>query len=498
MPLWGKFYNFLPIVFILFLKSRPLPRPAFFCCCKLTQGRNNLKINRQSFVENQGKPLGTLIKRNFSEELINGLAAKTGFIKRSRKLSAYHFVNSLMFSCCNQANTSLPDIAADIDQQFSVRISKEALHKKFSAQGANFLKELIKAHLSKQFSLQRDSELQKHFSAINIKDSSKFSLPSIYNGDYPGFGNFHHGQGMMNIQYEYDLASGNWKTLELTTISRNDQQDSKQTIESICAGELYIRDLGYVTPTYLKAVIDKDACFLNRLPAQATIHTLEKKQVNWDSIERKLKQIGSTALDMDVLIYQKDPIACRLVIERVTDAVYRERIRQAERSAKRHGVGLSHQHRVRCRYNTFITNVERQILPIEKIRKVYYLRWQIELAFKTWKSFFEIGKLKKVKKERLECQLLAKLLWILLNWRLFQSCNHHVQHETPEKGVSVLKFFKRCLSFSSTLRLVVLNRLPIQIWLNQIFLPLIENTACEAAAGKTTHYQVISSLLLLS
>jgi hypothetical protein len=440
--------------------------------------------------------LGILIKRNFSTKLINGLAAKTGFIKRSRKLSASQFVNSLMFSCGTQATTSLPDITADLDQQFSVKISKEGLHKKFSASGTNFLKELIKAHLSKQFSLQRDSELQKHFSAINIKDSSKFSLPSIYNGDYPGFGNFHQGQGMMNIQYEYDLASGNWKTLELTTINRNDQQDSKQTIESICARELHIRDLGYVTPTYLKAVIDKNAYFLNRLPAQATIYTLNKKTISWGCIERKFKQLGGAALDMDVLIYQKDLIGCRLVIERVTDDVYRDRIGQAKRSAKKHGVGLSRKHRARCRYNTFITNVDRQILPLEKIRKVYYLRWQIELAFKTWKSFFEISKLKKVKKERLECQLLAKLLWILLNWRLFQSCNHYVQHKTPEKGVSVLKFFKRCISFSSTLRLVVLNRLPLQIWLNQIFLPLIDNTACEAPAGKTTHYQVISTLLL--
>lgn len=406
------------------------------------------------------------------------------------------FVNSLMFSCCSQATTSLPDITADLEQQFSVSISKEALHKKFNSSGSSFLKELIKVHLSKQFSLQRENELQNHFSAINIKDSSKFSLPSIYQGDYPGFGNFHQGQGMMNIQYEYDLVTGNWKTLELTTITRNDQRDSNQTIESINAGELYIRDLGYVTPTYLKAVIDKKAYFLNRLPAQATVHTLNKKLINWDRIEHKLKQINSTALDMDVLIYQKDSVACRLVIERVSDEVYKERIRQAQRSAKRHGVGLSDKHRARCRYNTFITNVDRQILPVEKIRKVYYLRWQIELAFKTWKSIFQISKLKKVKKERLECQLLAKLLWILLNWRLFQSCNHHVQSKAPENGVSVLKFFKRCLSFSSTLRLVVLRKLSIQLWLYQIFLPLIENTACESPAGKTTHYQTISSLCL--
>jgi len=70
------------------------------------------------------QPLEAIIRRNFSEELINELAEKSGFIKRTRKLSASHFVNTLMFSCSNQASTSLPDIAADLGQQFSVTIRK--------------------------------------------------------------------------------------------------------------------------------------------------------------------------------------------------------------------------------------------------------------------------------------------------------------------------------------------------------------------------------------
>lgn len=422
------------------------------------------------------------------------MAKDTGFVKRERKLPASSFVNTLMFPFCNQANTSLPDIAADLNQQFSIDISKEGLHKKFNPAGVMFLKELVKFQLSKQFSLQTDNEFKKHFSGINIKDSSKFSLPSMYNGDYPGFGNFSKTNGLMNLQYEYDLMSGNWISLEITNIKRNDQQDSKQTIDSISKGELYIRDLGYVTPTYLKAVIQKGASFLNRIPPRINIYTLEKKIINWQDIARKFNKTSATALDMDVLIYKRELLACRLVIEPVTEDEYRKRLKHAEQLAKSQGVGLSEEHTLRCRYNAFITNVDRLILPIEKIRRTYYLRWQIELVFKTWKSFFEINKAKKVKKERMECQLLAKLLWVLLNWRLFQSCNQHVQEQSSRKGVSVLKFFKRCLSFSHTLRLVVLNEITVTKWLEQIFLPLIENTACEAPAGKSTHYEIISSL----
>jgi hypothetical protein len=293
-------------------------------------------------------------------------------------------------------------------------------------------------------------------------------------------------------------VSGNWRTLELTTIKRNDQQDSKQTTDSIKAGELYIRDLGYVTPIYLKTIIDRGASFLNRIPPQVNIYTPNKNLITWKMINRKFSKAGCATLDMDVLIYERDLIECRLVIERVPDMEYRKRLSNAERSAKKHGVGLSEEHKIRCRYNTFITNVSSLILPIEKIRKTYYLRWQIELVFKTWKSTFGIHKIKKMKTERMECQLLAKLLWVLLNWRLFQSCNHYLYEQTHEKGISILKFFKRCLSFSNTLRLVVLKQLRVSKWLEEIFIPLIENTVCEAPVGKRTHYQNLYSIVSLS
>jgi len=448
------------------------------------------------FIKNQTNCLSQIIKHNFSEKVLDELARKSGFIQRSRKLTATHFINTLMFSCSNQAATSLPDMTADLDQQFSVEISKEGLHKKFTPQAVGFLKALITSQLSAQQSLQIDRELKKHFKAINIKDSSKFSLPSTYHGDYPGFGNFDQKQGLMNIQYEFDLITGNWKTLELTTIKVNDQQDSKQNAESIVRNELYIRDLGYVTPVYLKSIIEKGAFFLNRLPPQATVFsTANNQKIDWTRIDRKFKRTGVSALDIEVQIYLKDRIPCRLIIERVDEKIYRKRIQQAECSAKKYGVGLTQHHRARCRFNIFITNVGNQVLPVEKIREVYHLRWQIELIFKTWKTTVQINKLKKVKKERLECQLLAKFLWTLLNWRLFQCSNRQVRIKSSHEGISVIKFFKRCIAFSHTLRLVILKKLSLPIWLNQIFWPLIRNTACEAPAGKRTHYQILHDLI---
>lgn len=399
-----------------------------------------------------------------------------------------------MFSTVSQWVTSLQDITADLIHQFDIDISKEGLHKRFTSSGVKFMKSLVKEQLSGQFNNLKQDSLSTHFPSIIIKDSSKFSLPTTYGEYYPGFGNFSKKNGVMNLQYEYDLINGDWKDIRLTNIKTNDQKDSNQTIDSIIPGSLYLRDLGYVTITYLKGIEENDAFFLNRLPPQADLYTLEQETLDWESIHKKFSKTGINTLDTEVLIYKNEKFPCRLIIEKLPEQEYKNRLKKAENTAKSRGVGISKMHKIRCRYNAFITNVNREILPVEKIRKTYYLRWQIELVFKTWKSFFQIDKVKKVKKERLECQLLAKLLWIIINWRLFQTCNQYLHKKTPGKGVSVLKFFKRCLTFSHSLRQVVLKQLPLLLWVEKTFLPLIENTLCEQRTNKLTHYQLMYNI----
>jgi hypothetical protein len=408
------------------------------------------------------------------------------------------FVNTLMFSSYSQLNTSLPDYTEDLEKNFGVAISKEALHKKFNPQAVEFLKEVLKLQISKQFKPVENSELKACFKAINIKDSSKFSLPTTYENQYPGFGNFSKKNGLMNIQYEYDLLSGNWISLELTTIKRNDQLDSKETIDKISKGELYVRDLGYITPIYLKAVIEKEAYFLNRLPTTISVYDLQEERIDWKKIDRACRKNNLSSLEMEVKIYEKEKLGCRLIIERVGDQEYKRRLEKAIQSAKKHGVGISDAHKLRCRYNTFITNISKETLPFDKVRKTYYLRWQIELVFKTWKSFFQINKVKRVKKERMECQLLAKLIWILLNWRLFQICNSHLRIIKAKTGMSTIKFFKRCLKFSESLRKLITKAITIEKWLEDEFLPVVKYAFCEAPKNKTTHYQTIKENISLS
>ena len=170
-----------------------------------------------------------------------------------------------------------------------------------------------------------------------------------------------------------------------------------------------------------------------------------------------------------MLVYEKNKIPCRLLIEPVSDIEYCRWFKKAIKKAKSRGAVPSELQKITLKYNLFITNVPAIGLPFEARRKTYYLRWQIELIFKTWKSFFKIDRIKKVKKERLECQLLAKLMWILINWELFRGCNDHARKQDKDQGVSVLIFFTRCIKFAALFRLVLLKRTSIISWLKLTF-----------------------------
>jgi Transposase DDE domain len=454
-------------------------------------GRNRLKIDKKLLIQQHRKDISFLITNSLSEQAIDCVARETKFMIRKGKVPPSCFVDTLLFNENDQADISLPDLTCDLNQVYGIDVSKEAMHKKFTSEAVNFLKGLLGELLGGQLKELSKGVLPLYFPRIKIKDSTKFSLPDSYGNDYKGYGNFSKNNGLVSIQYEYDLVSGDWLSIDLTKGLRNDQQDSKETVDAITQADLHIRDLGYITPTYLSAVVDKQAFFLNRLPPNAGVFTMAMKTFDWKKTDASFRKNSLLSLEAAVIVYEKNKIPCRLIIEKVSKAEYERRLEKARKSAKSRGVGISDLYKIKLRYNTFITNVSASILPVAIVRKTYYLRWQIELVFKTWKSFFNIDKIKKVKKERVECQLIAKLLWILINWRLFRTCNNHTRKIDKEQGISVIIFFKRCTKFTSTLRLVLLKRLSIIKWLEQIYLPLIADCACEAPRNKQTHYQTL-------
>lgn len=432
----------------------------------------------------------------FSSEALDQLARKTKFIRRKGTIGAATFVKLLIFNELDQSQLSLLDLKLDLQSHFDCNVSREAIHKRFTPEAVAFMKSLLAMLIGHKLEVGNlvPSSLRA-FNRLCIKDSTKFSIPKEFADAYPGYGNFHKNSALMNIQYEYDLLSGNWSCLDFTKATRNDQADSRETLDDIEKGDLHIRDLGYVTMPYLHGVVEREAYFLNRLPTTINVYRQKKEEylsLNWKSIDKAFRNKGLTQMELNVILSKKYKLPSRMVIVPVPDNVCQDRIRKASKHAKSKGCQLTSEYKIKARYNIFITNVPGDRLSLHDIVQAYRLRWQIELVFKAWKSGLSIHKAKKVKKERFECQLIARIIWALVNWRLYQSSNLALRELNQNKGVSVLKFFKQALKYHSFMREIIEDANMLKSWVKAKIIPLLPHLVVESKKGKVSHYQILN------
>jgi hypothetical protein len=106
-------------------------------------------------------------------------------------------------------------------------------------------------------------------------------------------------------------------------------------------------------------------------------------------------------------------------------------------------------------YSVFITNIPQTICSAEEISKLYGLRWQVEIVFKSWKSGFSLEKLIPYKcnnPERIYCMIYLWLIFILLFHKMW--VNHKGQYLNKNANLSILKLAK---CFSEFFSLIVIE-----------------------------------------
>ncbi|MCK4562958.1 MAG: IS4 family transposase, partial [Flavobacteriaceae bacterium] len=235
-------------------------------------------------------------------------------------------------------------------------------------------------------------------------------------------------ESTLRIQFEYDLKSSEILDLSLFAYVNQDATNAKETIDRVNSNELIIRDLAYVSIPIMRKIEEKEAFYLNRMQTSVTVfEKINNKfvEIDFTKLHKKMKILHLSILEKEVYIGKKEKFKSRMIVETLSTQQYNERIRKAEKTAKRKGRTVSDSYKAKAALNIFITNTN---IVAKNIRVLYTLRWQIELMFKIWKSIGEIDKIKKMKIERFESFLLAKLIWIVLNWQIMR--------------LSVIYFFK--------------------------------------------------------
>ena len=165
------------------------------------------------------------------------------------------------------------------------------------------------------------------------------------------------------------------------------------------------------------AIHQKEAYFLSRCKSTSRFFVVEKdgkkKQVR---VVDLLKGVTQRCEREVYLENKKSSPKIRLVIEPVSEEVAEKRRKKARMKTKRMGYQVSEVTLFACGYSVFMTNAPIEVLSTELLVEVYFLRWQIEIIFKAWKSIFCIDKVRPMSIFRFECYLYSRLIInVLLN-----------------------------------------------------------------------------------
>ncbi|QHV47505.1 IS4 family transposase (plasmid) [Bacillus cereus] len=365
-----------------------------------------------------------------SPNILRNLARDVGFVQRTSKYQAKDLVALCVWMSQNVAKTSLTQLCSCLEASTDVLISPEGLNQRFNATAVQFLQQLLAELLNQKLSSTKliSSPYTSIFKRIRILDSTAFQLPDVFSSVYPGAGGCSHTAGV-KIQLEYDLLSGQFLHIHTGSGKQHDRTYGSLCAPTVAANDLCIRDLGYFHLKDLQYIQDKKAYYISRIKSNTRIYQKNstpdyfqdgriKKGTEYIQIDMEVLmnslQPGQTCEIFDAFVGMTDKVPTRVIVHRLTKEQQQKRLQDQTVREKKKGMKYSPRSKRLSGINVYMTNTPTDIVPMGQVHDWYSLRWQIEILFKTWKSFFHIHHCKKIKRERLECHLYGQLIAILL------------------------------------------------------------------------------------
>ena len=406
----------------------------------------------------------------FAAEQIEATARRTGFVRRTSKITGKLFLALVTFGGWSDATTTLAQLAAKATQVGrQVAVSPEALYQRMNKRALAFLQEMIRIALAKLQSCKQccDASLFASFARVHIADSTGFALPDSLKDTFPGAGGSATQAGA-KIQLVWDYKHSVFTHFALTPWNIPDQKYIDTVVALANRYDLFLFDLGYCKIKALAKIAAAPAYFVCRLNHQATRLEAVADGVAPVELAGRLAAVEHDLLEQPILIGTKEQVAARLIAARVPEEVVNTRRRAARKTAKKKGSTPSHAHLTLLAWSLFITNVPETIWQTATVLKVYPLRWQIELIFKSWKSYLHLAALKTTKEDSTLCYLYGRMLLILLNDALCPQIRAALWAK-KQREVSVLKLVRHCQAFAERwMQVIFQSAFELRYFLQQV------------------------------
>jgi hypothetical protein len=399
------------------------------------------------------------------------VAKEVGFIERESKMKAYIFLDMLLSQVFDKSQISLTDHSVELQMKHGITITKQGIDDKFTCESTEFVRTLVEQQLQGQLCKILPFENLRNFTSVKIKDSTRFQIPENLKDQYPGYGGGASDAGV-HVQFEFDLLSGKIADLHVTHALQQDSTDALETVEMIEPGSLLLRDLGYFNMDVLEQIGQKGAYFISRLRPKVNIYEYKEgsyQPIDIKKIHQQMKHGKLAYQELSVYIGEEKKLPVRLIIELVPEKIVNRRLAKVNVEAKKKKCQVSEQYKAYACLNLFVSNVASQWLTTPQIHSIYRLRWQIELRFKIWKSYYHIHANKKMKLHRFETYLYATLLFILINWEIVINLLTIIKEQTG-KMLSVMKCYKALTLTFDILKEALFNTIEkLKLYLEQIY-----------------------------
>ena len=193
-----------------------------------------------------------------SEELILEFAFQTGLIKRQRMISP----SDLLFAICTESTSgtvSYNDLAAQIEADNGVSVSRQAVWKKVTEPCKSFFQKILEIVILNKID-KGDVETLRHssqYKRILVQDSTIIKLPVRLFDIFSGVSNGHSKVCKARIQGTYDLLAEKFISFSIDPYSKNDLSAAAEL--SIQKDDLVLRDRGYLILDEIQRHVSKEA-----------------------------------------------------------------------------------------------------------------------------------------------------------------------------------------------------------------------------------------------
>lgn len=380
----------------------------------------------------------------YTPELIEEISRETGFVQRESKLGGVEFLGVMTQGMYAQPDASLNQMVAMIkDINPEVEISASGLHQRINESGVAFLEQMLSRALELSACRLVDEsipELLESFRKVHILDSTYTTLPEKLSFMWKGSGGDGSEAGM-KFQLMLDYKSGKYESIVTTDGITSDRSYIDEAVKHVNAGDLLIDDLGYSKQEAMMDISERGGYFLSRFNHRIGLYkqTEDGSLEKFDLVKELKKAMAIELCDFEVWLSKGGRrLKVRLIAEKVPDDVANERRRKARQTAKKKGRNPTEKHMFLLGWGLYITNVEAERLKAESVRLLYSLRWQIELVFKSWKSYHGLTQMRGERPERIECFVHGRLIMMVVMAFLFGAIRRYLWN-TRKREASFLK-----------------------------------------------------------